>query len=265
MALTLKKNPIYDFSSWEDGIKWDEMVGDKKPLAVIMRASIQSTGTRTRFEDVKAVEYVNECKKRGIKTGLYHFLSPNGIAEQAALFLSVWNKCGGVELAPIVDVEVDLLASYKGTIGNQVWQNHVKAFIDLIASGTGRTPIIYTNKNYWSFVMTKNLLQQLVPPSWTADYPLWVAQYPETPDTVSAPMSMPNGWTSWAMWQYSDKGRQNGLLANDLNSASDAFAAELGQIVIDPIPDVPPVVEDDPYVSAVFTTKSGKVEQWIPK
>jgi GH25 family lysozyme M1 (1,4-beta-N-acetylmuramidase) len=249
--MNLKPNAIYDFSSWEDNIKWDEMTGATQPLAVIMRASIQGAGTRTRFEDVTAVSYVNECKKRGIKTGLYHFLSPNGIAEQAALFLSVWNKCGGADLAPILDVEIDLNASYPlkdsrgkvvgSTIGNLVWQGHVKTYIDLISAGTGRTPIIYTNKKYWAFVMTKNLIGQLVPPIWTSTYPLWIAQYPDNPDIAKAPAELPNGWDEWIMWQYSEKGRSNGFLANDLNIASAAFAVELGGIVVPPPVD-PPVV-----------------------
>ncbi|NDI27418.1 MAG: hypothetical protein EBY73_07085 [Burkholderiaceae bacterium] len=53
-----------------------------------------------------------QCKMAGIRYGLYHFLTPNGIAEQAALFLSQWNKANGADLAPIVDVEVDLVKSY---------------------------------------------------------------------------------------------------------------------------------------------------------
>jgi GH25 family lysozyme M1 (1,4-beta-N-acetylmuramidase) len=259
--MNIKKNPVYDFSSWEDNIKWDAMVGDNKPLAVIMRASIQNIGTRTRYEDAKAIEYVSECKKRNIKYGLYHLLSPNGIAEQAALFLGVWNKCGGAGLAPIVDVEVDLQASYKGTIGNAVWQSHVKTFLDLISAGTGKTPIIYTNRNYWSFVMTKNLIGQMIPPTWTADYPLWVAQYPTNPDAATTPAFMPAGWAEWIMWQYADNGRQNGFLANDLNTCSEEFAAEL-LTTIEP----PNVSEDnDEYVSAVFTTRDGRKVEWLPK
>ncbi len=108
----------------------------------------------------------------------------------------------------------------------------------------------------------------MVPPTWTADYPLWVAQYPENPENVHAPMSMPSGWTEWIMWQYSEKGRTNGFLANDLNMASDKYALELGAISQPPT-DVPSpddeVQVDDPYVSAVFTTKSGKAEKWVPQ
>ena len=270
MTYILKTPAIYDFSSWEDRIKWDEMA-NPKPLAVIMRASIQGAGTRTRFEDSTAVAYVNECKKRGIKYGLYHFLSPNGIAEQAALFLSVWNKCGGADLAPIVDVEIDLNVSYPAkpygsTIGNALWRDHVKYFLDLVGAGTGKTPIIYTNKSYWSFVMTRNPLNplQLIPPTWTKDYYLWVAQYPDNPDGASAPAVLPSGWTTWAMWQWNDKGRQNGYLANDLNVASDWYAAELGEIVPPPPPDPDPEPTPLEWPEKLVAYKGAESKEYFP-
>lgn len=251
--MQLKTPIIYDYSAWELNIPWDQ-VAAQNPLAVIMRGSLQELGNRVRYEDSKAVEYIKACKDRGIRTGLYHFLTPNGIAEQAALFISVWNKVGGCPIAPIVDVEVDLVVSYphatkkgESSIGNAVWQSHIKTFIDLVAAGTGRTPIIYTNQKFWAFAMTKNLLGQFVPPAWTADYPLWVAQYPTNPDAATQPAALPKGWTTWAMWQYFDKGRQNGFLANDLNIASPWYEAELlGEIPDpdpDPIPEVPAVLE----------------------
>jgi len=269
--MLLKNNTIYDIYGGEFPVNIQAMT-NPKPLALIIKASEQSKGTRTRFADPHVYDYVEQCKATGIKYGLYHFLSPNGIAEQAALFISIWNKCGGANLVPIVDVEVDLNQYYpkldaKGkpisgtsTIGNAVWQSHVKTFIDLVAAGTGRTPMIYTNKNYWAFVMTKNLLGTLIPPTWTADYPLWVAQYPDQPDSAAAPSILPNGWSKWAIWQYSDKGRTNGFLANDLNTCSDWYAEELGGIII---PDPEPT--DDPYVSAVFTKQSGEQVIWLPK
>jgi len=255
---TLKQPAIYDWYEGEDeagysgdDIKWDLMTGLNRPLANIFRASWQKKGSRVRGIDTRAVAFVAESKARGIKNGLFHFLTPNGIAEQAALFLSQWNKVGGVELPPIVDVEVDLPLSYPAagggsTIGNAVWQGHIKTFLDLIAAGTGRTPMIYTSVKYWQFVKTKQgILQQLTSPTWTKDYPLWVAQYPDYPsDTVNAPAAIPAGWTQWAIWQYHDKGRTNGFLANDLNLVSDWYAAELGAIVVpppDPEPEPTPV------------------------
>ena len=248
MTFTLKPNPVYDFSAWEEitPAQW-QAIADTKPLAVIMRGSYQLIGSRNRYEDVKAVEYVLKAKSLGLRTGLYHFLTPNGIAEQVALFMSVWNKCGGTDLPPIVDVEIDLQASYSKSpaiIGNAVWQSHIKTFIDAVAAATGKTPIIYTSQKYWVFACTKNVLGQFVAPTWTKDYPLWVAQYPNEPETWTKPTAMPIGWTDWAMWQYSEKGRQNGFVANDLNTASAAFTEEitgLPPVVIDP-----PVIVDPP-------------------
>lgn len=244
--MNLKTPTIFDIYSGEWPVKIEQM--SPKPLAIITRASFQEIGNRNRFVDAHALDYIAQCKAVGIKYGLYHFLTPNGIAEQAALFLSQWNKANGADLPPIVDVEINLVTSYphatkkgESAIGNAVWQSHIKTFLDLIAAGTGRTPMIYTNKNFWSYAMTKNLIGQFMPPTWTADYSLWVAQYPDYPDQATQPTVLPNGWTKWAIWQYHDKGRTNGFLANDLNVVSDWYAAELGNIVTPP-PDVPPVV-----------------------
>jgi lysozyme len=233
--MNLKQPVIYDVYEGEAPIKWEQM--NPKPLRAILRASIQFPGTRTRREDYEVVNYVAQCRDNGIKYGLYHFLSPNGIAEQAALFLGVWNKCGGADMVPIVDVEIDLNTQYKGTIGNAVWQGHIKTFLDLLSAGTGKTPMIYTSAKYWAFVMTRSGLS-MVPPVWTSSYPLWVAGYPYEPDLYSAPFAshIPSGWTQWALWQYNDKGRTNGFLANDLNTASAWYQVELGDEEEPPTP-----------------------------
>lgn len=264
--MQLKKNPIYDFSSWEDNIKWDQMTGENKPAAVFLRASYQQVGSRVRGEDKTAVPYSQKCREYGIPFGLYHFLTPNGIAEQADLFMQVWNECGGANLAPVVDVEIDLQLNYSKSpsiIGNQVWQNHIKTFIDIIASKTDKTPMIYTSQKYWIFACTKNIIGGFVPPSWTNDYPLWVAQYPLTPDTWDKPTAMPLGFTDWEIWQYAENGRQNGFLANDLNTATDAFIQEIGGVVVVPPPDE--TEKPVEYVRAVFTDENGKETTWLPQ
>lgn len=261
MSITLKPNVIYDIYEGEYPVKIEQMT-NPKPLAVIARASWQLIGSRTRNIDARAVEYVAQCKAAGIRYGLYHFLTPNGIAEQAALFNSQWEKCGGADLAPIVDVEVDIQKSYNGSVGQQVWQNHIKTFLDLVAAGTGKTPMIYTNKNYWGFTYARNNLLQLVPPAWTADYPLWVAQYPYQPDQQTEPLVLPGGWNKWAIWQYSDAGRSNGYLANDLNTASDWYAAELGNVIPNPDPDPQP---GDEFPEEVGLTIGTSTKWYIPK
>lgn len=266
MTFKLKQPAIYDYSSWEYPIKLTDT--NPNPTAVIFRASLQELGSRVRYEDKNVDEFVSQAKAVGIKYGLYHFLTVGGIAEQAALFLGVWNRNGGADLAPIVDVEVDLQVTYKGAYGNAVWQSNIKTFLDLIAAGTGRTPIIYTNRNFWSFVMTKNptFPYQLVPPVWTADYYLWHAQYPNNPDLVNAPalVDLPTGWTKWAMWQYASNGRGNGFVANDLNIASDWYALEIGAPVTPP-PPPPPTTNQPKLIGATFYFDDNTSQDMIPK
>lgn len=255
--MQLKVPTVFDIYEGEYPVKIDQM--NPKPLAIIVRASWQKLGARIRGVDTKALEYIAQCKAAGIKYGMYHFLTPNGIAEQATLFLNQWQAAGGADLPPIVDVEVDLPKYYVGTatIGQAVWQGHVKTFLDLVESGTGKKPIIYTNKNYWGFVMTKNSAGVLVPPTWTPDYKLWVAQYPTNPDTATQPLVLPNGWTEWAIWQYNDAGRSNGFLANDLNTVSDWYAQELGNITPPP-PDPDPITLK--HVIEVYSDGSLKID-----
>ena len=45
-----------------------------------------------------------------------------------------------------------------------------------------------------------------------ADYPLWLAQYPNQYVPGMEP-SLPRGWFKWTFWQYSEKGRINGINA----------------------------------------------------
>jgi LysM repeat protein len=55
------------------------------------------------------------------------------------------------------------------------------------------------------------------PPAWAKDYPLWLAQYPNNYVEDSKPY-LPRGWYNWKFWQYSEKGKVNGINANvDLN------------------------------------------------
>ena len=55
------------------------------------------------------------------------------------------------------------------------------------------------------------------PPVWAKDYPLWLAQYPNQYAPGMQP-TLPRGWFRWTFWQYSEKGRVNGINANvDLN------------------------------------------------
>lgn len=68
----------------------------------------------------------------------------------------------------------------------------LKQLLDRCQQLTGVKPAIYTSANYWnSFIKPK--------PDWANQYELLVAHY----TTARAP-TLPVGWSTWAIWQFSD-------------------------------------------------------------
>jgi len=220
----LKPFPIYDLYENEAPVNFAAM--NPKPLRAILQAS-QKFIDDVRRQDKMVETYAKQCRDLNIRIGLYHLLRPRDIIQQADLFLSVWTKLGGADMEPILDVEVDGSWLDVQAVGQAVWQAQIKAWLDCVEQATGLKPMIYTSPRYWPFTYTRNSFGILVPPAWTKDYRLWVAQYPTQPDSASAPTRLPGGWSEWAIWQYNDKGRSNGFLANDLNIASEAYKAVL--------------------------------------
>lgn len=222
----LKTPFICDVSEGAGVIPWAEF--NPKPYRAIFRASAKFKDG-VRREDKRVVSHAAQCRALGIKIGLYHFLRPNNITEQAKLFLSVWNKVGGAEMPPILDVEVILPKKQPGVkfITTEEWAGQVKVWLDLVEAGTGIRPMIYTNQLYW----TQTFNRKGKPPVWANKYPLWVAWYPHAEfvdaNPVPAPALMPAGFSKWALWQYSQTGIVDGHMAEDLNTISPEYKAIL--------------------------------------
>jgi lysozyme len=69
-----------------------------------------------------------------------------------------------------------------------------KLFLDTVEAQTGRKPVIYTSPYFWNTYMVPN-------PAWASDYDLWVAHWTSNPQPL-----LPNGWSTWTFWQYTDRG-----------------------------------------------------------
>lgn len=211
----LKISPIVDVYQGEFPIKWTKM--NPLPYRAILQCS------KGQFhQDEKCPTYVQECNELGIKYGLYHFLFPNNIAEQVDNFNRGVEAVGGLgHLPPIVDVEYAPKQLKPGQVDNMprgtAWADQVKKCLDNLEASWGEKPMIYTSRNFWSYLSDP----MGCPPEWTNDYPLWVAWYPNKNviDSLDAPRTtrMPIGWDAWDLWQYSQSGRTDGFFANDLN------------------------------------------------
>jgi hypothetical protein len=98
--------------------------------------------------------------------------------------------------------------------------------MDSISKETHAMQIIYTRKYFWEANMPSGFLEDF------KNRPLWTASYGqntgEVPPSPPYPM-MPDIWTEWAMWQYTEKCNDPRLLEGvsskqlDQNLMQDSF------------------------------------------
>jgi GH25 family lysozyme M1 (1,4-beta-N-acetylmuramidase) len=196
--------PGIDVSYWNSGIDWPK---------------VRATGQRFVF--IKATEGENYAdptfsanwsgaKSAGLLRGAYHFFRPNLDAKkQAKKFIDYVKatKDHG-ELPHVLDIE-----SHDGQRKEKIIAS-AKTWLDEVEKAFGRKPIIYSGQYFLQDYFSE---AGGGPPAWAKDYPLWLAQYPNTYVEGQQPF-LPRGWFKWTFWQYSESGRINGINANvDLN------------------------------------------------
>ena len=196
--------PGIDVSHWDAGIDWPK---------------VRATGQRFVF--AKATEGINYkddtfkdnwsgAKAAGLLRGAYHFFRCNVDAKKQADYFIDFVKAAkdDGELPPVLDLETnDGMTKEKIVVAAKVW-------LDRVEAAFGKKPIIYSGQ----YFLQDYLVQPGGgPPPWAKDYPLWLAQYPNQYVEGAKPF-LPRGWFNWSIWQYSDKGRINGInAAVDMN------------------------------------------------
>ncbi len=124
----------------------------------------------------------------GIAISGYQFLLATVPATaQASLALSVARE---LDMPYVLDIEAPGLTA-----------KHIDAWLESFTRG-GLTPMIYCSQSSWRACYGAG------PHRW-GHLPLWVANY----TTASAP-AMPDGWSTWAIWQHTDKGMLPGYSGN---------------------------------------------------
>lgn len=190
-----------DVSKWQGQVNWSS----------VQQAGIAFTFVRATYGVSEIDSSFNDnwqaLKNAGITRGAYHFfLAADDPVQQAEFFIRTVGTLSPNDLPPVVDVESD-----SGVNSNLV--ANVQTWLNTVAQGLGRTPIIYTAPSYWNANLTSAF----------GHYPLWVAEY-----GVSIPKPV-NGWDEWTFWQYSSTGKIAGISGEvDLdyfNGTQAAFAA----------------------------------------
>jgi lysozyme len=146
----------------------------------------------TSVTDAQFAANWSGMKSAGLLRGAYHFYHANqDSTQQAQHFLSVVKLAPG-DLPPFLDFEVN-----NGVTGSALI-NGVQNWLDIVSSQMGVTPLIYTLTSFWN----PNMNDQF------GKYPLWLARY------SSAPGALPEGWSNWTFWQYSQSLPMSGISGN---------------------------------------------------
>lgn len=140
-------------------------------------------------------------KDAGVLRGAYQFFEPSEdeVAQANLLVQAVGGRLGDGDLPAVIDVEV------AGGQAPATIAAKVAHWLQIVEAATGKRPWIYTGAYFW---------QDNVGDTSFGAYPLFIAAYgPVCP-------SIPDGWSDWTLWQYSDGG---GALDHDVFNGSSAM------------------------------------------
>lgn len=163
--------------------------------------------------DRKANEFAQAAKQKGLQVGYYHFCRPdtkNGgtvtsdATAEANEVLRIMGDLPAADLPMVLDLEDQ--QNWDTPLGKLDYLTWVVTFINQIINSGKPTPIIYSRKEY---------LDRKLPPNHNlGTVPLWISYYGKQDCNAVA---CPVGWTSWLMWQFTEKGQLGGNLKIDLN------------------------------------------------
>ena len=171
-----------DISDYQKDVDWEAIARNKRIKYVYIKATEGVTYKSKRYRS-----YLEQARKHGIKVGSYHFMrTGSSVHDQFENFKSVVKK-SEQDLLPLIDIEV-----HNGWTNQQI-RDSLKVFADLIEKHYGCKPMIYTGAYFYNNILGRAF----------NDYPLFIARYANTPPVI-------NG-ASWTLWQFSEKGRVEGI------------------------------------------------------
>ena len=198
----LKESPLVSSSmrgpvnTLPDGIDVSHYQG------IINWAAVAATG-KVGYAYIKASESVSfvddyyqynmaEARKHGINVGSYHFYRAH--VDQDAQFRHMVSIIDPAkqDLVPVIDVE-----SANG-VSVETFASRLRRFLKRVEEYYGRPPILYTYVNFYNKYLAYRGFEH---------YPLFIAFYQDSKPSVS-------DGNRYIMWQYTSKGRINGVNGN---------------------------------------------------
>ena len=202
-----------DVSHHDEAIRWDKVRAAGVEFAMI-RAGYRGYGVETGgviCDDARFYEYVRGARDNGIKVGVYFFsqaISVKEALEEADYVLARIKDCD-ISFPVVFDWEDIPARARTNNISRKTLTDCAIAFCDAVAAA-GYTPMIYTNQH-----VALNLYDL----SRLSAYDFWLAEYHD----------VPGFYYGFTMWQYTEKGRMNGIYGYvDINLSFVDYSSRLG-------------------------------------
>lgn len=187
-----------DVSKWQGTIDWNA-VKNSGISFVIIRCGYRGSSTGVLVQDPKFETYISGATKAGLKVGLYFFsqaINEKEAVEEASMAIALAQKYT-ISYPIFIDTEWTS-GGRANNISKETRTAVCKAFCETIKSA-GYTPGVYACKSWYQDSLNVSTLNT---------YKIWLAQY----------ASQPTYSNRYDMWQYTDKGKVNGITTNvDMN------------------------------------------------
>ena len=186
-----------DVSTWNGTIDWNK-VKNAGVSYVIIRTGFRGSTQGSLVEDNKFRQNIQGATSAGLKVGVYFFSQAVNEVEAVEEASMVLSQVKGYNLAYPVFIDVEPSGGRADKIDVGTRTKVVNAFCQTIQN-SGYKAGIYANKTWFTEKLNTSAL---------SGYKIWLAQY-NTHVTYSG---------RYDMWQYSEKGKVNGISGNvDMN------------------------------------------------
>ena len=186
-----------DVSTWNGSIDWNK-VKNSGVSYVIIRTGFRGSTQGALVEDNKFKQNIQGATNAGLKVGVYFFSQAVNEVEAVEEASMVLSQVKGYQLSYPVFIDVEPSGGRADKIDAGTRTKVVNAFCQTIQN-SGYKAGIYANKTWFSEKLNTSAL---------SGYKIWLAQY-NTHVTYTG---------RYDMWQYSEKGKVNGISGNvDMN------------------------------------------------
>jgi len=173
-----------DMSHYQGDIFWETVGQNGKIAYVYLKATEGGDRIDHRYE-----HNIRMAQDYNIRVGSYHFYRPLTPQDEQLRNFRTQCRPKDQDLIPMIDIE-----SKPSSMTTEAFCDSLMTFIHLVERAYRQKPLLYTYTNFYN-----KYLQGLID-----DYPLMIAQYSSSEPVLA-------DGKEYIMWQYTAKGRINGV------------------------------------------------------